>query len=156
MEHRCSIRISSEVDAVVNCRRVGVVHATIRDVGLGGMFVETGSIALRLNTPVDVTVRVPGNGGHRPYRLRTWVVWVGSGGAGLMFRSFDDAAAIVLRKLVLGSSRLLTASGAPVSAQSRAAQSASLGSATERRDIPIRRKNLRPPYVPAGSAQKAR
>lgn len=101
MEHRCSIRIASEFDAVVNCRCVGVVHATIRDIGLGGMFVETGSIALRLNTPVDVTVKVPEKGAYRQYRLPAWVVWSGPSGAGLMLRSFDRAAYVVLRKLVL-------------------------------------------------------
>jgi len=106
MEHRCSIRISSELDAMVNCRRVGVVHATIRDVGLGGMFVETGSIALRMNTPVDVTVRVPENGADRLYRLRAWVVWAGQRGAGLMLRSFDDTSYAALRTLVSGAWRL--------------------------------------------------
>lgn len=102
MEHRCSIRISSEFDAVVNCRRAGVVRATIRDVGLGGMFVETSSIALRPNTPVDVTMRVPKSAANRPYHLGAWVVWTGRSGAGLMLRSFDDATYSALRKLVLG------------------------------------------------------
>lgn len=106
MEHRCSIRISSELSAIVNCRRVGVVHATIRDIGLGGMFVETGSIALRMNTPVDVTVRVPENGADRLYRLRAWVVWAEQRGAGLMLRSFDDASYAALRTLVSGARRL--------------------------------------------------
>lgn len=101
MEHRCSIRISSEFDAVVNCRRAGVVRATIKDVGLGGMFVETDSIKLHPNTPVDVTMRVPENTANRPYRLRAWVVWTGRGGAGLMLRSVDDATYSALRKLVL-------------------------------------------------------
>jgi hypothetical protein len=106
VEHRCSIRISSELDAVVNCRQVGVVHATIRDIGLGGMFVETGSIALRMNTPVDVTVRVAENSAHRLYRLRAWVVWSGQSGAGLMLRSFDDASYAAVRTLVSGARRL--------------------------------------------------
>jgi PilZ domain len=91
MEHRCSIRIPSALDAIVNCRRVGVVHAKVKDVGLGGMFIETGSIALRLNMPVEVAVRVSENGAHRLVRLRALVVWTGPRGAGLMLRSFDDA-----------------------------------------------------------------
>lgn len=105
MEHRCSIRILSEFDAVVNCRRVGVIHAKIKDLGFGGMFVETGSIALRPNTPVDVTVRVPEKGAAKPSRLRAWVVWAGPRGAGLMLRSFDDATYATLRKLVLAERR---------------------------------------------------
>ena len=106
MEHRCSIRISTELNAVVNCRRVGVVHTRIRDVGLGGMFVETGSVALHVNTPVDVTVRVPQNGADRLYRLRAWVVWSRQSGAGLTLRSFDDASDVALRKLVLRERRV--------------------------------------------------
>lgn len=111
MEHRCSIRISSELSAMVNCRRVGVVHATIRDVGLGGMFVETGSIALRRNTPVDVTVRVPEDGADRLYRLRAWVVWAGQRGAGLMLRTFDGASYAALRTLMSGAPRLHAPAG---------------------------------------------
>ena len=105
MEHRCSIRVPSEIDAVVNCRKVGVVHATVRDVSLGGLFVETGPMRLRLNTPVNVIVRVAENGAARLYRLRAWVVWTGPYGAGLTLRSFDDATNVVLRMLVSRSSR---------------------------------------------------
>jgi hypothetical protein len=157
MEHRCSIRISIEFDAVVNCRRVGVVHGTIRDVGLGGMFVETGSIALCMNTPVDVIMRVPENGADRLYRLRAWVVWAGQRGAGLMLRSIDDATNIVLRKLVTGNCPFSTAAAAAASAQAHAAEPAGLGLAMERRAIPVRRKNLRLPHsmiVSAGSTGK--
>ena len=128
MEHRCSIRIPSNFDAVVNCRRAGTVPATIRDVGLGGMFVETGSTVLRPNTPVDVTARVPENGTDKSHRLRAWVVWTGRCGAGLMLRSFDDATSVVLRTLVFGSLGFLTASGAYASIQSRAAEIGKSGS----------------------------
>lgn len=127
MEHRCSIRIPIKFDALVNCRRAGTVRATIRDVGLGGMFVETGSTALRPNTPVDVTMSVPENGADSLYRLRAWVVWAGRSGGGLMFRSFDDATSVVLRRLVFGSPAFLTASGARASTQSRAAETGKSG-----------------------------
>jgi hypothetical protein len=128
MEHRCSIRIPIKFDAVVNCRRVGTVSGTIRDVGLGGMFVETGSTVLHPNTPVDVTARVPANGADELHRLRAWVVWTGRCGAGLMLRSFDDATSVVLRRLVFGSPAFLTASGARVLAPSCAAEIGKSGS----------------------------
>jgi hypothetical protein len=128
MEHRCSIRMPIKFDAVIHCRRVGTVPATIRDVGLGGMFVETGSTVLHPNTPVDVTTRVPENGADKLHRLRAWVVWTGRCGAGLMLRSFDDTTEVVLRSLVLGSSGFLTASGARVSSQSRGAEIGKSGS----------------------------
>lgn len=119
MEHRCSIRISTVLNAVVNCRRVGVVHTRIRDVGLGGMFIETGSIALHMNTPVDVIVRVPQNGADGLYRLRAWVVWSRQGGAGLTLRSFDDASDAVLRTLVLRERRVATPGSARTSGITR-------------------------------------
>jgi hypothetical protein len=122
MEHRCSIRIPIKFDAVVHCRQVGTIPATIRDVGLGGMFVETGSTVLRPNTPVDLTTRVPQNGADKLHCLRAWVVWTGRRGAGLMLRSFDDATSVVLRTLVFGSIGFLTTSGARASTQSRAAE----------------------------------
>lgn len=113
MEHRCSIRIGSALDAIVNCRRVGVVHAKVKDVGRGGMFIETGSIALRLNTPVEVAVRVSENGVNRLVRLRALVVWTGRRGAGLMLRSFDDAIYGALRKVVSGDRDSIGSSSAP-------------------------------------------
>lgn len=122
MEHRCSIRIPIKFDAVVHCRRVGTVPATIRDVGIGGMFVETGSTVLRPNTPVDVTTRVPENGADKLHRLCAWVVWTGPRGAGLMLRSFDEATSVALRTLVFGGLSFLTASGAHTSFQSRAGE----------------------------------
>jgi hypothetical protein len=128
MEHRCSIRIPSKFDVVVHCRRVGTVPATIRDVGLGGMFVETGSAVLHPNTPVDVTTRVPENGADQLHRFRAWVVWTGRCGAGLMLRSFDDATSVVLHGLVFGSSGFLTASGARASSQARTAEIGKPGS----------------------------
>ena len=101
MEHRCSTRNLVVLNAVLDCRSFGLVPAKVRDVGLGGMFVETGLITLRPNTPVEVAVSVQSNGVNKRHHFRALVVWTERCGAGLMFRSFDDAAYGALHKLVL-------------------------------------------------------
>jgi PilZ domain len=100
VEHRWSKRKPIALDVLVHYRSFGVVRGKARDIGVGGMFVETGAITLNLNALVEVNVRTQKDVTDRPYRLRALVVRTAPHGAGLMFRSFDQASYGVLRELL--------------------------------------------------------
>ncbi len=91
-------------DAMLSYPPLGLLRSKVRDISLDGMFVETRSIALHANTPVEVTVRLRKGNTREVYRLRAFVVRVTRDGAGLMFRDFDDATFRTARALLLKSS----------------------------------------------------
>ena len=91
MEHRWTARKQTAFEAVIRYPGLGLVCGKVKNIGSGGMYLETGVIALSPNMPVDVTVRVRKGGTDDVCRLPAWVVWTGPSGAGLMFRTFDEA-----------------------------------------------------------------
>lgn len=99
MEHRWSERNPTRFDAILKYPPLGLVCGRVRNASLGGMFVETGPIALHVNTPVELAIRRQGHPADKLYRLRALVVRVVEGGAGLMFRNFDDVTLRTLREL---------------------------------------------------------
>src|SRR5207247_10487748 len=54
MKHRWSTRKSVAGSVILECPRNRLVRAAMRDVSLGGMFVEMSSVVLPLNAPVSV------------------------------------------------------------------------------------------------------
>ncbi len=85
MEHRWSTRKPVVGNAVVECPRVGRVPVVIRDVSLGGMWVETAGTVLPVNTPVMVGFSLPVHEREGGYHLHAMIVRHAPGGAGLMF-----------------------------------------------------------------------
>lgn len=100
MEHRWDTRKATAVEAVVRYPALGLVRGKVRNIGLGGMYVETGAITFNVNTPVDVTVRIGKHSADGLFHMHAWVVWTGASGAGLMFRAFDDTSYAALQELV--------------------------------------------------------
>jgi len=58
MEHRYSIRKALVLDIELNHLRLGRVRCRTRDVGMGGMLVDTGSFWLPVNSIVKVALRL--------------------------------------------------------------------------------------------------
>ena len=104
IEHRRSTRRPATFDAILSYPPLGLLRTKVRDISLEGMFVETGSITLHANTPVEVTVGLREGSTREVYRLRAFVVRVTRDGAGLMFRDLDDATLQTARALLLKSS----------------------------------------------------
>lgn len=96
MEYRRSVRRRLVQAVTLASPRVGAVSANMRDVSLGGMFVETNPIDLPHNAPITVSFRLP-RGEH--FHINAMVVRRAPTGAGLMFlrmetgviRSLSDA-----------------------------------------------------------------
>lgn len=102
MEHRWSRRTVTDMEAILEYPPLGLVRGTVRDASPGGLFVETGPVTLQVNTPVHVTVKSGTGLGAAAHRLQAVVVWVGRGGAGMMFRAFDEPGYRALGDLLHG------------------------------------------------------
>ena len=90
------------VDVVVNYRSLGLVKGRTRDIGLGGMFVETGRVNLPVNAMLDVSVLIEGAHGMSPFRTGAIVVHSAEGGVGLMFTDVPLKLKETLHEMLYG------------------------------------------------------
>lgn len=81
MEHRWSVRKPHQCSVIVDCPRIGLAAMQLRDIGIGGMFVETGQVDLRLNATINVAFALD----RKEFCLPAMVVRCTERGAGLMF-----------------------------------------------------------------------
>lgn len=81
MEHRWSIRKPHQCSVIVDCPRIGLAATQLRDIGIGGMFVETGKVDLPLNATINVAFALD----QEEFCLPAMVVHRTQNGAGLMF-----------------------------------------------------------------------
>jgi hypothetical protein len=98
MEHRWSVRTSVSRDVTVECPRMGQVQGSLRDVSLGGAFIETGSVTLPLDAPIALWFV-----GSRRYCVEAMVVRLTPKGAGLMFLESETELAESLQDLLFDS-----------------------------------------------------
>lgn len=125
MEHRWSARKPITGNVIVECPRVGLVRAVMRDVGLGGMFVENSTVNLPLNAPVSVIFDLPESGRGDGYCLQAMIVRRNANGAGIMFLDPEPDVLRSMRTALFGKaatseSRLADSSGSRLKAVSRA------------------------------------
>lgn len=85
MEHRWSARRVVTGNVIVECPRIGLVRAALRDISLGGMFIETSAVVLPLNAPVSVVFDLPADDGNEGFCLQAMIVRHTARGAGIMF-----------------------------------------------------------------------
>lgn len=100
MEHRCSLRRPMKVDIVLNYRSLGLVRGRSRDVGMGGMFVETGRIQIPVNAMVDVSVMLDTADGACAFHAEAIVVHTNKGGIGMMFSDLKPGLHDLLHDLI--------------------------------------------------------
>jgi len=98
MEHRWSVRQPQQCPVVVDTVRAGTVAAKLRDIGIGGMFVETNDDGLVLNTTVNVAFSLGGENERENFRLPAIVVRHMSHGAGIMFLDIEIETLRLLRR----------------------------------------------------------
>ncbi len=102
MEHRWHIRRRMAAKVVLNSPALGQVHAKIRDLGAGGVCVDTLEQALTPNLHVNLTFALESAGILRIYRVPALVVWASRDSAGLMFYEiFPETLRGALSKLRL-------------------------------------------------------
>lgn len=83
MEHRCSVRKPLEFQLLLYKHGLPIQSGTCRDLGLGGLFIETGERAWRRNEYIEVEIL--GHNGLPSMRLPAVVIHHNRLGAGLMF-----------------------------------------------------------------------
>lgn len=85
MEHRYTERKPMVLDVVVICPRLGLVRGKTVNVGMGGMFVETGCVLMPLHSPVTVSFQPDPKQPERNHEAKGMVVHQKGQGFGLMF-----------------------------------------------------------------------
>jgi len=96
MEHRCSVRKPIEFQLLLYKHGLPVQTGICRNLGLGGLFVETGGYGWRKNEYLEV--EIIGYNGKPAMRLPAVVVHHSERGAGLMF----DALSSEQRRILYG------------------------------------------------------
>ncbi len=102
MEHRWSHRRPLDGAATLSHPRYGLIRGIVRDISIGGMFVETGCVELPINTPVTVSFRLQNEGESDHYRLHAMVVRATDRGAGLMYLDSSAETIRPLRQMLYG------------------------------------------------------
>ncbi len=102
MEHRWSSRRFLGGEVTVSHPRCGIIHALLRDISLGGMFVETGRVDLPVNTPVIVSFMLQNQSGPSHHRLHAMVVRSTEDGAALMYLDSSADTIRPLRQMLYG------------------------------------------------------
>ena len=83
MEHRCSVRKPLAFQLLLYKHGLPIQSGTCRDLGFGGLFIETGARDWRKNEYLEVEIIGPS--GVPSMRLPAVVVHYNDTGAGLMF-----------------------------------------------------------------------
>ena len=93
MEHRCSKRFSQSEKILIHHNALPVAFCKMRNISVGGMFIETGPLTYRKNTPLEVEFVL----NDRWFRLPVMVVNQTKEGMGLMFLEPDP---VVIRDML--------------------------------------------------------
>lgn len=98
MEHRWSVRKPHQCSVIVDCPRGGLAAAQLRNIGIGGMFVETDKTDLPLNALVTVAFALGHDGSREEFCLPAMVVHRTEDGAGIMFLEPEAETLQTLRR----------------------------------------------------------
>jgi len=95
MEHRCSVRKPIEFQLLLYRQGLPVQNAVSRNLGLGGMFIDTGACAWRKNEYLEVEIL--GYNGKPGIRLPAVVVHYSMRGTGVVFDAISGEQRRTLR-----------------------------------------------------------
>jgi len=95
MEHRCSVRKPIKFQLLLYKQGLPVQNAVSRNLGLGGMFIDTGACAWRKNDYLEVEIL--GCSGKPGVRLPAVVVHYSMRGTGVVFDAISGEQRRTLR-----------------------------------------------------------
>jgi hypothetical protein len=101
MEHRYTERKPMNLSVVVACPRVGLFRGTIRNLSLGGMYVESGCVVMPLHAPVVVSFQADPDKPVQAIEAQGMVVHQRGNAFGLMFDELDPGISQSLRELMV-------------------------------------------------------
>jgi hypothetical protein len=99
MEHRIQPRLPIALPARLHFRDGGFLAGRTVNISRGGVFIETLLSGWR-DGCADLRIRVPGRGCERQLRIPAFIVHRSGTGIGLMFRSLDAEAEMILDALL--------------------------------------------------------
>ena len=103
MEHRWSVRKPVDMDVLVYHGGFPGTELRARNIGMEGMFIETGALALAKNSVLDVEFTLELAGRSQRYRMPSFVRHVSDVGVGIMFRKFNQELFQALHRLLYSS-----------------------------------------------------
>ncbi|HEY3487025.1 MAG TPA: PilZ domain-containing protein [Gammaproteobacteria bacterium] len=106
MDRRWGMRKPVSVDVVIDNLPSNLLRGHIGNISIGGLFVKTAPMPLRVNAPVELVLLLEDDDGTRVYRLPAVVVRLTPEGAGLMFDQYDVNAFRTLVVLLLEQQRI--------------------------------------------------
>lgn len=102
-DKRTNPRQAVEFDAVLNYESHAVI-CTVRDISVGGAFLETDPSELPITPQVEISMSIPTREGVRFHRMPVLIRRVSDRGAGISFSHVDQDAYFSLTDLVYGPS----------------------------------------------------
>lgn len=102
MELRNSPRRSVTLYTMLDYRSLGLVRGCIRDIGMGGMFVDIGRIQLPVNATLRASLMIGPSDLRQPIHVDAVVVRCAEQGVGLMFDELDSEIYQTLKRLIYG------------------------------------------------------
>lgn len=102
MEHRNSPRRPVTLYTMLNYPSLGLVRGCIRDIGMGGMFVDIGRIQLPVNATLEASLMLGASGLKCHLQVEAIVVRCAERGVGLMFDELDSECRHALNRLIFG------------------------------------------------------
>lgn len=101
MENRWSMRRPLALDVRLSYRGWEFRSCKTRDIGLGGLFVETGNVPLPKYAPVELIFTRRGKRLKARRSIKARVVRVAETGVGLIFRDFDVDAFRTIQDILM-------------------------------------------------------
>ncbi len=104
VENRSSPRRVVTLYTMLNYPSLGLVRGAVRDIGMGGMFVDIGRIQLPVNATLEASLILGNQGLKCHMQLEAIVVRCAEQGVGLMFDELDSEIRHALNQLVFEAS----------------------------------------------------
>jgi len=104
VEHRNSPRRPVTLYTMLNYPSLGLVRGCIRDIGMGGMFVDIGRIQLPVNATLEASLMLGASGLKCHMQVEAIVVRCAEQGVGLMFDELDSEIRNALNHLIFSAS----------------------------------------------------
>lgn len=100
MEHRFTERKPADLNVVISCPRVGMFRGRIRNLSLGGMYVESGCVVMPIHAPVQVSIQPDPERPIHSLDIPGMVVQQRGNAFGLIFGELDLVTKLALRDLL--------------------------------------------------------
>ncbi len=99
MEHRWYVRKEISLDVQMIQRDMPKLNAKVKNISMGGMFIQTDPVTINEKTLVDVLIYPDSIGENSGIHIKAYVIYKNKKGVGLMFHSYDHVTFEMLSRL---------------------------------------------------------